>query len=128
MPVIVQVAFGGAIGASLRYALVSLAARLVGPDFPWGTLLVNLIGCLGIGFAAVVLSQRGDPALQWLAPFVMPGVLGGFTTFSAFSLETFQLLERGRLLGAAAYVGGSVGLGLAALVAGMALARAWANA
>lgn len=128
MPVVIQIAFGGAIGAALRHIMASLATRLVGAGFPWGTLVVNLVGCLGIGFAAVTLLQRGDPAAQRLAPFVVPGVLGGFTTFSAFTLETLQLMERGRLVSAAAYVGGSVALGLAALVAGMALARAWTGA
>ena len=100
VPVVLQIAIGGAIGASLRYGLVSLVTRLVGPSFPWGTLAVNLLGCAGIGFAAVALVLRGDPATQRFAPIVIPGLLGGFTTFSAFTFETYQLIERGRLVGA----------------------------
>ncbi|MER2509954.1 fluoride efflux transporter CrcB [Amaricoccus sp.] len=123
MPVLLQIALGGAIGASARYLLVNAVTRFVGPGFPWGTFLVNVVGCFGIGLAAALLLGSSDPALRRVAPFVVPGVLGGFTTFSAFSLETFQLIDRGALAAAAAYVGGSVGIGLAALVAGLGLAR-----
>lgn len=123
MPVLLQIAFGGALGASARYLLAAAVTRLFGPGFPWGTFLVNLLGCFGIGLAAAFLLGAGDPGPRRFAPFVVPGLLGGFTTFSAFTLETFQLMERGSFGAALAYVGGSVGLGLAALVAGLGLAR-----
>lgn len=123
MPLILQIALGGAIGACLRYGGARAVAWSLGGGFPWGTLAVNVTGSFLMGFAAVALALRAAPGL---APFVMTGVLGGFTTFSAFSLETFQLLQRGQTAAAAAYVGGSVALGLAGLVAGMALARSWA--
>ncbi len=123
MPVLLQIALGGAIGASVRYLLVGAVTRLVGAGFPWGTFLVNVIGCFGIGLAAALLLGSADPMFRRAAPFVVPGLLGGFTTFSAFTLETFQLMDRGALVAAAAYVGASVGIGLAALAAGLGLAR-----
>ncbi len=123
MPILLQIALGGALGASARYLLASATTRLVGPDFPWGTFLVNVVGCFGIGLAAGLLFGASDLAPRRFAPFVVPGLLGGFTTFSAFTLETFQLMERGSFAAALAYVGGSVGLGLAALVAGLGVAR-----
>ncbi len=118
-----QVALGGAIGASARFLMASFINGRLGLGFPWGTLLVNLVGCFGIGIAATLLLQRGDPAYVRLAPFFIPGILGGFTTFSAFTLETFQLMDRGRFDLALAYSLGSVGLGLAALVLGLWVAR-----
>ena len=123
MPILLQIALGGALGASARYLLASATTRLVGPDFPWGTFLVNVVGCFGIGLAAGLLFGASDLAPRRFAPFAVPGLLGGFTTFSAFTLETFQLMERGSFAAALAYVGGSVGLGLAALVAGLGVAR-----
>ena len=125
MPVLLQIALGGAIGASLRYLGVLAVARGAGSGFPWGTLAINVTGSFLTGFAAIALALRAGPGLAGFAPFLMTGVLGGFTTFSAFSLETFQLVERGRVLAAAGYVAGSVALGLAALVAGVWLARGW---
>ncbi len=124
MPVLVQIALGGALGAMLRYGCVKLAARLFGADLPFGTFAVNVIGSFVMGVVFVLVLTRPESAWARNAPFLMPGLLGGFTTFSAFSLETFQLLERGRGLAAVAYALGSVGLGLAALAAGVAAARA----
>lgn len=128
MPVVLQIALGGAIGASLRYTIVSFVTRLVGPGFPWGTMLVNIAGCFAIGVAATILIQRADPAWQRFAPFVVPGVLGGFTTFSAFTLESFQLIERGRMVLALMYIGGSVLLGLVALLLAITITRVWISA
>lgn len=114
------VAIGGALGACARYG-VGLAARaMLGAAFPWGTLVVNVIGSFAMGMAFVVLAQRG---LDRFAPLVMTGTLGGFTTFSAFSLDAYALFAGGRALGAGAYVGASVVLSIAALVAGIAAAR-----
>jgi len=119
-----SVALGGAIGASLRWWLAGLTARAAGPGFPWGTMTVNVLGSLAMGVLAVWLMERSPGAWGRWAPFLMTGVLGGFTTFSAFSLDALFLIERGRLGAAALYVGGSVGLCIAALWAGLALARA----
>ncbi len=109
-----QVALGGAIGSVLRF--VTLAA--VGG--PLATLLVNVAGCLAMGVAFAALSAR-------LSPLLMTGVLGGFTTFSAFSLDALKLWEAGQVWQAALYVAGSVVLSLGAVALGAALARGvWA--
>ena len=119
MPVVLQVALGGAIGASMRHLMVDGAARRLGVAFPWGTLAVNVVGSLAMGLFFAALVRRGDGTF---APFLLTGFLGGFTTFSAFSLDTFLLAERGRPWLAAAYVSGSVLLALAAFAAGFFLA------
>lgn len=117
---LLQVALGGAIGASLRYLSGVAAIRLVGPGFPWATVFVNIAGSAAMGALVVMLAHKDATRL---APFLMTGVLGGFTTFSAFSLDALTLWERGQVVHAALYVLGSVTLALAAIVAGMWLAR-----
>ena len=118
------VALGGAVGASARYLVGTTLTRALGPGFPWGTLAVNVVGSFAMGVLVVALAHL---SANRLAPLLMTGVLGGFTTFSAFSLDAVTLYERGALAHAAAYVGGSVVLSLAALVAGLWLARGvWA--
>lgn len=120
------VAAGGAIGAVLRYGAVGWAARALGGAFPWGTLLVNVTGSLAMGVAAVLVAERLPESWARLAPFVMTGVLGGFTTFSAFSLDVLALAERDRAGLALAYAGASVLLSLVAIWLGVLLARqAW---
>ena len=121
---ILYVALGGACGASLRWLFGRWTLRVLGPDFPWGTLGVNVIGSFAMGLAAVLLMERVEGGWARFAPFVMTGLLGGFTTFSAFSRDALHLLERGRTGLAAVYVTGSVGLSVGALFAGLALARA----
>ncbi len=123
MPVILQVALGGAIGASMRYVGGGVILRAMGPNFPYGTMLANILGSFIMGLAAVYLMERMDGSFSRYAPFLMTGVLGGFTTFSAFSLDAVYLIERSRFLAASLYMGGSVLLAMLALVAGMALAR-----
>lgn len=123
MPVILQVALGGAIGASLRYASGGIAMRLLGSGFPYGTMFVNILGSCLMGFAAFYMLERMDGSFARFAPFILTGVLGGFTTFSAFSLDAVFLIERSRYIAAAIYMGGSVALAMLALIAGMALAR-----
>lgn len=118
---LLQVAFGGAIGASLRYLTGEASMRAFGPGFPWATLAVNIIGSLAMGIIVVALAQKGG---MRFSPFLMTGVLGGFTTFSAFSLDAITLYERGAVGLAAAYVLASVVLSLLGIVAGLALARA----
>lgn len=115
------IALGGAVGAVARALVVTGAARAFGPGFPWGVAMVNVAGSFAMGVAAAILTARaGDPRL---GAFLMPGLLGGFTTFSAFSLDAARLVEDGRLGAAAAYVGGSVALALIGLFAGLALGR-----
>jgi CrcB protein len=117
---LLQVALGGAIGASLRYLAGVGAVRLMGQGFPWGTLFVNLLGSLAMGALVVLLAQKDATRL---APLLLTGLLGGFTTFSAFSLDAVTLYERGQIGAAASYVTASVVLSIAALFAGMALMK-----
>lgn len=111
------VALGGAIGASLRHLLAVATAALLGEAFPWGTLACNVLGSTAIGWLAVSLEHDGAKA------FWMIGVLGGFTTFSSFSLQTLQLAQQGHQLLALAYVALSFGACLAGVAAGFTLAR-----
>lgn len=115
------VALGGAAGAAARYGVAQWAGARWGWTFPWGTLVVNVTGSLAIGLLMALLIGRGaDPACRLL---LVTGFLGGYTTFSAFSLETLSLLETRRFGEAALYVGGSVLLGLIACFAGLAVGR-----
>ena len=117
---ILQVALGGAIGAVLRYLTNVGAKQAFGPGYPYGTLIVNIVGSFLMGVLVVVLARKGG---NHLAPFLMTGILGGFTTFSAFSLDAVTLWERGASLQATGYVAGSVAASLMALMAGMAVMR-----
>ena len=120
------VAAGGAIGALMRHLSVRWVTQAL-PGFPWGTLAVNVVGSALMGLLAAALMERFPGSWGRLAPFLMTGVLGGFTTFSAFSLDALFLMERGRPLAAAGYVAGSVVLAVAALAGGLAAGRAmWA--
>jgi CrcB protein len=115
------VALGGAIGASLRYLSGLAIGRLFGATgFPVAILTVNVIGSALMGLFVAAAAQRG---LTHLSPFVMTGLLGGFTTFSAFSLETVTLIERGAIGQALLYVLLSVVLSVGGLMLGMILAR-----
>lgn len=110
-----QVALGGAIGASARYLTNTAVMRWVGPGFPYGTMIANIAGSFLMGVLFVTLAHKGGTRF---APFLMTGLLGGFTTFSAFSLDAFSLWERGEMALAGAYVAASVVLSIAALIAG----------
>jgi CrcB protein len=116
-----QVAIGGAIGSCLRFGVGIVMLRLAGPVMPLGVLTVNIVGSFLMGVVMVLSFHRG---LEHLNPLLMTGLLGGFTTFSAFSMEAFTLYERGQIGTAAAYVGLSVGLSLGAFVLGASLTRA----
>lgn len=118
-----QVALGGAIGATARYATYRMLA-FHGPGFPVATLVVNVVGSLIMGLLAALMANRiGND----YAPLLLTGVLGGFTTFSAFSLDALTLWERGQAGGAAIYILASVMLSLLAVIAGLALGRGlWA--
>ncbi len=118
------VAAGGAAGAALRYAATTLVHGWLGRGFPWGTLSVNVLGSFLIGLAFVWLSAWDGERAVNARLLLLTGVLGGFTTFSAFSLETLALLEAGEPLRAAANVAVSVLACLGAVALGMWLARA----
>jgi CrcB protein len=121
IPTVLQVAIGGAIGASARYGVGIGVVRLFGAQgFPLGVLTANIIGSFLMGVFVTVAAQKG---LTHLAPFAMTGFLGGFTTFSSFSLEAMTLYERGAVGQATLYVALSVGVSIAALVLGLWMAR-----
>ena len=120
---ILMIALGVATGAVARYGLGVAVLRMTGPGFPLGAMAANVIGSFLMGVFVVLAAQRG---FTHLSPLVMTGLLGGFTTFSAFSLETMSLAERGDWGQAAAYVLLSVGLSIGALALGIAAARGMA--
>jgi len=117
---VLQVALGGAIGASGRYLTGVATLRIFGHGFPWGTLVVNVVGSFLMGVLIVMLATKGD---NRLAPFLMTGVLGGYTTFSAFSLDALTLFERGQVGTAALYVAGTLVLTLSGIALGVMVAR-----
>ncbi len=117
------VAGGGALGSLARWAAVFAIGQRAGLGFPWGTLSVNLAGSLAIGFVAALARHGALGVTPEVRLFLAIGVLGGFTTFSSFSLEALGLLQRGLAGAALAYAAASVGLGLAAAWAGFAAAR-----
>ena len=111
---------GGALGAGGRYLVNVSAMRLFGPGFPWATLFVNVVGSLVMGVLVGVFAAR---SLTHWQPFAMTGILGGFTTFSAFSLDAATLWTRGEAGLALVYVAASVALSLLAIAVGLWLGR-----
>ena len=121
----VWVALGGALGSVARYACTGLVARFAGFTFPWGTLLVNVSGSLAIGALAALTLPDGKPLIEHHArAFLMVGVLGGFTTFSSFSIDTLNLARAGAWAAASANVASSVVLCLVAVTIGYAATAA----
>jgi CrcB protein len=115
--------FGGGIGAALRHGVNLASARLLGAAFPYATMIENISGSFLIGVVAGYFAFHAGGSPQHWQLFLTTGLLGGYTTFSAFSLDAVLLYERGALALAALYVFGSVGLSIAGLVAGLVLSR-----
>ncbi|HAK63687.1 MAG: fluoride efflux transporter CrcB [Pseudomonadota bacterium] len=113
---------GGALGSLARYVMIGNAIRFLGIAFPWGTLGVNVLGSLLMGAAAGFFASRVQP-LTGMQALISVGFLGGFTTFSAFSLDVVNLLQREQIALCAAYIAASAGLSVAALLLGLTLMR-----
>jgi CrcB protein len=116
---------GGGLGAALRHGINLAAARALGTAFPYGTLLINITGSFIMGLVAAYFAFKGDASQHWRL-FLTTGILGGYTTFSAFSLDAALLYERGEIGMAALYVIASVALSIVGLFAGLALVRNFA--
>lgn len=116
---------GAGLGGVLRHSVNIGCQRWLGAQLPWGVFLINVTGSFAMGLAAGYFAfKAGAGWTQQMRLFVTTGVFGGYTTFSAFSLDAVTLIERGETLGAAAYIGGSVGLSILALFLGLYLMRA----
>jgi fluoride exporter len=115
--------FGGGLGAALRHGINIVSARAFGTEFPYGTLIINVLGSLAMGLIIEYFALKtGLP--QRMRLFLTTGILGGFTTFSTFSLEAVLLYERGAIMGSAIYVVASIVLAIAGLFAGLMIVRA----
>jgi CrcB protein len=114
---------GGGLGAALRHGVNIWVARLIGTAFPYATMIENVTGSLVMGVLAGYFAFKADPSSQHWRLFLTTGILGGYTTFSAFSLDTVLLYERGETALAALYVLTSVALSIGGLFAGLALVR-----
>ena len=115
---LVSIALGGALGAVCRYEAGNMAVRHLGGSLPYGTFIINLIGCFCMGLLMTLIVDRGLLPPAWRL-FLCVGFLGGFTTFSSFGYETFTLLAEGNLLMAVFYAAGSTLLGLLAAAVGV---------
>lgn len=119
---IFYIAAGGAIGAMLRYLVTTKTTSLLGIAFPYGTMVVNILGSLAMGLFIGYMAKTLPHSME-LRAFATVGVLGGFTTFSAFSLDAVTLIERGQTTQAAIYITASVVISITALFAGLWLVR-----
>ncbi len=122
MKTALMVALGGAVGALARYMVGVGAIRFIGTGFPWGTLIVNVVGSLIMGLLIAAFALRYSVSNEMRA-FLTVGILGGFTTFSAFSLDFAVLMERKDYGLAVLYLGSSVGMSILALFVGLSIAR-----
>jgi fluoride exporter len=122
MRLVLYAAAGGAIGTVARHLANVGFGRWLGAGFPWSTLFVNVVGGFLMGAVIEALALRFDGSLE-LRTFIATGILGGFTTFSAFSMDAVLLMQRGETVAAAVYIGASVVLSIVALLAGLWLTR-----
>ena len=122
MRLLIYAAAGGAIGTVARHLANVGFGRWLGAGFPWSTLFVNVVGGFLMGAVIEALALRFDGSLE-LRTFIATGILGGFTTFSAFSMDAVLLMQRGETVAAAVYIGASVVLSIVALLAGLWLTR-----
>lgn len=122
MSQVIAIAAGGALGSVLRYGMSTWVHALAGRGFPYGTLVVNVLGCLAMGVLFVLFVERMGTSAVWRAGLLI-GVLGGFTTFSTFSIETFNLIEQGAMAKAAGNMAASLVLCVCATWLGVMLAR-----
>ncbi len=126
MPTVLWVALGGAIGSAARYGVNVWSGRILGSEFPWHTFIVNVAGCFTMGVLVSLMALKLNVGLE-IRSFLTTGILGGFTTFSAFSLDFALLVERKTYGAALAYGVGSVVLCLIAVFAGLYLVRSLAS-
>lgn len=125
MPTVLWVALGGALGSAARYGVNHWSGRILGGEFPWHTLIVNVVGALAMGALVELMALKLDIGQEARA-FLTTGILGGFTTFSAFALDFAVLVERKAYVAAGSYAAASVMLSLLAIFAGLALVRSLA--
>lgn len=118
----IAVGVGAILGANLRFIAGNLAAEHMPPDFPYGTLIVNISGAFAIGVVLTLIGERAGISPLWRL-FLVTGFLGGYTTFSSYAWETLVLVQTGNVLPAAVYVLGSNGVGLVGVWLGATLAR-----
>ena len=123
MRLLLLASVGGALGAGARHLVNVGFARWLGAGFPWSTVFVNIFGALLMGLLLETLVLRFNSSVD-LRTFLATGILGGFTTFSAFSMDAVSLIQRGDMASAALYIGGSVMFSILGLYAGLSLARA----
>jgi CrcB protein len=122
METVLAIAAGGALGSVLRHFLNGAIGGPAGTGFPWGIFIINILGSFVMGVLVSFFAHFWEPR-QSIRAFLTVGILGGFTTFSTFSLDAVMLLERGSYGASAVYISGSVGISLAGLVAGQMLVR-----
>lgn len=119
----IMVFIGGGIGAIMRFAFTLLSIRLWGTSYPWGTFIVNITGCLFLGFVLAFAANKVDQINPHLVLFLTVGIAGGFTTFSTFSYETLVLIQKGQIVESLSYIILSPALGLLSAYLGVYLAK-----
>lgn len=122
LKLLIFISAGGAIGAVGRYMLTVAATQWFGEPFPYGTMIVNIIGSFLLGVLLAAISLNWAPSIE-LRTFIQVGVLGAFTTFSTFSLDAYQLMAKGEYISSALYIGSTVIVGIVSLFIGIALVR-----
>ncbi len=123
MRLLILATVGGGLGAGARYLVQANMIRWLGMGFPWWTFAINIVGSFAMGVVATMVALRFGNSPE-IRTFLATGILGGFTTFSAFSLDVANLIDKKQQAAAAFYVAGSVGVSILALYAGLALAKA----